>query len=663
MRKLILTLPLLVMYMYVYAQHDTVSLQEVEVVGMVVNRNVGSASPLQTTSRNEMAKLGIDNLADAVRRFAGVNVQDYGGLGGLKTVSIHNLGARHTAVSMDGAPLSNIQAGQIDIGRYATDELQSVSISLGSDYEQMQTARLYASAGTLNMVSIKPTFQAGRSTSLRASLSAGSFGFLSPTLRLWQKLSPHTTVSAHGSYSRTDGGYPYTLHNGKLTTREHRSNTDLHAWQGDVALYQDFTDGATLQAKAYWYSSQRGLPGAVILYANPSEARMWDEDFFVQANYRRPLRRKLKLSAWLRYARAWNRYRDFGSEYPNGVQTDEDTQREYYTSATLGWTPVNGLTLALAQDLARNTLDNNVYIDMQGNVPRPRRLSSWTALSARWKAGRLSLNGNITATYVSDHVSAGDRPRDKKRVVPSFSASLRLLPDVPLYIRGMVRNTFRVPTFNDLYYRRLGNTQLRPELAHEYSIGLNWEARPKALLKYLTFTADAYYNDVSDKIVAFPSTYVWRMRNFGKVSIHGIDLTLGLETKEYLRSRLSLTTSWTFQTARDKTSASSATYRKLIPYTPRVNGQISTVLTTPWLSIGYTVLMQGMRYAAEQNKPEERMHAYWEHTLNLFRKFQLGHNQLNLSVKIQNIGNEQYEIIQYYPMPGRQFTAQLAWQF
>lgn len=663
MRTIWITCLLLALCLTARAQRDTISLSEVEVVGISVDRSVGSSTPLQRLDRQQMRQLGVSSLADAVKRFAGVSVRDYGGMGGLKTISIHNLGARHTAISFDGAPLSNIQAGQIDIGRYATDELESVSMSLGSDEDLMQGARLYASAGTITMRSLKPSFRDDETTSLRAAVQGGSFGFVNPTLRLWQKISDGMLLSAHGSFTHSDGGYPYTLHNASLTSREHRSNTDLHAWQADLGLWNEFRDGSTLQTKLFWYSSQRGLPGAVILYADPSEARMWDEDFFVQTNYRRPLGRNLKFSAWLRYARAWNQYRDFGSQYPDGEQTDRDTQHEGYASATLGWTPLRGLTIALAQDLAFNKLENNVYVDMQENIPRPRRWSSWTAVSARWQTSRLTLSGNLTATYVSDHVKAGSAPQDKKRLVPALSASYRLLPRVPLYIRAMVRNTFRVPTFNDLYYRRLGNVNLRPEFAHEYSLGLTYEIRSQAVLNYLTLTADAYYNNVKDKIVAFPSTYVWRMRNFGRVDIHGIDLTLGLETQEYLRSRLSLTTSWTLQRAEDKTSRESATYGRLIPYTPRVNGQISAVLTTPWFGLGYTVMMQGRRYAGEQNKQEELMHAYWEHSLNLFRDFNLGHNKLSLSLKAQNIGNTQYEIIQYYPMPGRQFIAQLAWQF
>ena len=41
------------------------------------------------------------NVADALRYLAGVQVKDYGGIGGLKTVNVRSLGSQHVAVSYD----------------------------------------------------------------------------------------------------------------------------------------------------------------------------------------------------------------------------------------------------------------------------------------------------------------------------------------------------------------------------------------------------------------------------------------------------------------------------------------------------------------------------------------------------------------------------------
>jgi len=98
-----------------------------------------------------------------------------------------------------------------------------------------------------------------------------------------------------------------------------------------------------------------------------------------------------------------------------------------------------------------------------------------------------------------------------------------------LYARAMMKSTFRLPTFTDCYYRRMGNPSLNPEKATLYDIGLTWNIGGHGVLKYLSVTADGYYNHVTDKIVAYPTTYIWRMANFGKVEAWGADVTLTSE--------------------------------------------------------------------------------------------------------------------------------------
>ena len=71
----------------------------VEVTARRIDRTVRSARPVQTVGGDELERAGIYTLSDAVKRFAGANVRDYGGIGGMKTVSVRNLGAGHTAVS------------------------------------------------------------------------------------------------------------------------------------------------------------------------------------------------------------------------------------------------------------------------------------------------------------------------------------------------------------------------------------------------------------------------------------------------------------------------------------------------------------------------------------------------------------------------------------
>ena len=192
-------------------QKDTINdklfqMEDVIVKARRMPAKITSATSIQVLSKEDLRNLGLQNMGDAVKRFAGTNVRDYGGIGGLKTVSVRNLGAAHTAVSYDGVAISNTQAGQIDIGRFSLDNVSSLSLAVGQDENMLQSARLYASAGVLNIETEKPQFEEGKRSLTQIQMRGGSFGYLTPSIRYWQKMGESTSLSANASYLRAD--YP-----------------------------------------------------------------------------------------------------------------------------------------------------------------------------------------------------------------------------------------------------------------------------------------------------------------------------------------------------------------------------------------------------------------------------------------------------------------------
>lgn len=632
---------------------DTISgpvhhIQEVEVVSRHIDKNITSVTPTQSISADELQKIGISNFSDAVKKFAGANVRDYGGIGGMKTVSVRNLGAQHTAVSYDGITVSNTQAGQIDIGRFSLDNVKMLSLSIGQNDDIMQTARHFASAGVLDIETLKPYFSDNKDYSIRLKVRGGSFGLVSPSLQYWQRLSQQLTMSVDGSYLRADGVYPFTLKNGMLKTTEKRYNSDIKSWRGEANFYYTFNDSSELDTKFYYYYSQRGLPGVVVLYNSDANERLWDENFFAQSSYKKKISDQWDLRAHLKYDHSWNRYEDVNVKYTDNKQVDVDRQDEYYGSATIGWHPINNFSMSLAQDLAINSLRNNI-----NESPDPLRFSSLTALSAQLQLYRLLLSGNVVNTYITESVNTGEKPDDRKRLSPSFSLSYRLLKDQALYIRTSFKSTFRVPTFNDLYYLRMGNTGLRPEKAREYGLGITWSMRPSKWMDNFSVTIDGYYNDVKDKIVAFPSTYIWKMANFGKVHIHGLDATMASGFSITKDVSIDMALSYTLQKAIDLTDESSAYYKSQLPYTPENSGNLSIVVNNPLVNVGYSLMACGKRYSSVMNTDQYKLDSYCEHSITLSHEFRFKKYSLSLNGVIHNITNKQYEIIKYYPMPGR----------
>ena len=645
-----------------FAADTSRQINRVDVTASRKASNVTASKPVQMMTKEEINLLGIHELADAVKKFAGADVRDYGGIGGMKTVSVRNLGAHHTAVSYDGVTLSNTQAGQIDIGRFSLDNVESISFALGNDDNLMQTARHYAAAGILSVNTEKPHFKEGTNDALKGNLRIASFGMVSPNLRYWHRFSDRTALSADASYMRADGNYPFTLVNGKNVTNEKRYNSDIYSWKGEMDIHHTFNDDSKLSAKAYYYYSERGLPGSVVLYNRIAEERLWDEDFFTQARYDRNMGREWKLSAKLKYTHSWNRYQDTNVKYEGGKQTDVNRQNEYYGAFTIGWLPTADFSMALAQDIFFNDLRSNVSISDYGHPSNPDRFTSLTALAAKWKKHGFQIDGSAVATYAHERVEAGKQPSDKFRLTPSLAASVALPGYEALRLRAMFKSTFRMPSFNDLYYIRMGNTGLRPEKANEYNVGVTWSGRPFGFTKYLNITVDGYYNNVTDKIVAFPSTYVWKMANFGKVHIHGIDATLATEIGVGRNVDLVLNGTYSFQKAEDRLKKS-ATYGKQLPYTPRHCGNASLLVKNPWVNVGYSLIMQGKRWSSPMNKSIYALDPFWEHTVTLSHLFQFKGWNMEVIATLRNITDEQYEIIQYYPMPGRSGEINLRFHF
>ena len=587
-------------------------------------------------------------MGDAVKRFAGTNVRDYGGIGGLKTVSVRNLGAAHTAVSYDGVAISNTQAGQIDIGRFSLDNVSTLSLAIGHDDNLLQSARLFASAGVLNIETEKPHFENGKRHHTQVQMRGGSFGYLTPAIRHWQALSERTKLSVEGNYLHAEGEYPFTLKNGTLVTEQKRINSDVESYQGEANLFHTFKDESELSAKAYYYNSKRGLPGAVILYNSESDERLWDENFFAQAKYKKAFSPQWTLQAQGKYNYSWNKYEDTGVEYTGGKQTDTNRQTEYYLSASALYKPTSAWSFSLSQDGFINRLHTN-----GANSPEPVRYTSLTALNARYQSGQLKASGSVVATYITEEVKAGNTPEDRRRLSPTLSLSWQPWEGEQLFVRALYKNTFRVPTFSDLYYLRVGNTSLKPEKATEYTVGLTWSGTPFSFTDFVSLTVDGYYNEVNDKIIAFPSTYVWKMQNYGKVHITGVDVTLATAIPLGKSVNLNLSGNYSWQKALDVTTPEAKNYKHQLPYTPEHNGNVSATLEMPWVNVGYTVTMVSKRYFLAQNIEANRIDGYSEHTATLWREFKLGKCGLRLQAEVINLTDAQYDVIKYYPMPGR----------
>ena len=645
-------LKLLVSLCCVVPSGDTL---DVATVSAQRNAAVASLSPVQTITKTKIERLGTIGLHEVVNQFSGISIKDYGGVGGLKTVSVRNMGASHTSVIYDGIAISDAQNGQVDISRFDLDDVSSVSMSIGYEDDIFCSARHLTSAGTLHIESMRPSFDDGP-MEVNARMTFGSFGTYSPYVVLKQKLGSRYALKAalNGTFSK--GDYPFELSNGRLTTIEKRINSDVLSCGAEADLYADWGCDGRLKAKINFHSSERGLPGSVILYTRNAYERLWDRSVISNVMYDRHFSDSWKFHADAGFTGSYNRHLNTDPIYQN-PQDDRYIQNECSFAVRTQYEPAAGLQLALAEDIFCNTLSSDIP-----ECPFPIRLSSISAISAKYETGGLKFSASLVGTSISEELAEDDAPSDRFRLSPMIGASWNFLKN--LRIRASYKDGFRVPTFNDLYYARVGNVNLRPEIARQFNMGLTFSGTYE--WGSADITADAYYNFIKDKIVAVPTMFIWKMRNVGEVAMYGTDITASTlwEACEWLKIHVSA--NYSLQYALDVTDPDSKNYRHQIPYTPRHYGNGSLIFETRWFNISYRMTASSKRYDKNQNIPANEIPSYADHNISLNREFvfyRLHGCRVHISLEALNLADCNYEVIRFYPMPGRSYRLTLKFRY
>ena len=626
---------------------STQTIEEVVVKGFRIPGNVLASTPIQTLSHTDMERLGIHDMGDALKRFAGVQVKDYGGVGGMKTVNIRGLGAGHTGVTYDGVQVGDCQSGQVDLSRFTLDNVSLVSLQIGQEDNIYQSAKAYTSAGLINISTLRGV--SDRKPHLTTTLRTGSYGLFSPSLLYHQQFS-RLGIGAYTSYERADGVYWFTLKNGIKTIHERRNNSDIKTWRGELNMSYQLTDKQTLQWKAYGFTSNRGLPGAVIYDNTYSAERLKDKNVFTQMLYENLFSNRIKMKAAAKWNYAWSRYSDIPA---SGYKEDTYRQNETYLTATLWTNPLQGLNLSFAQDYAHNHLSMTLP-----KAANPTRNSLWTALAANYQIGAFSVNASLLATNIYERVKQGNASNGFHRLSPAFSMQWRCLQDFRL--RFGYKDIFRTPTLNELYYTGIGNRHLNPEKSRLWNLGATYSHTFNRTLQ-LSLTTDGYFGNVTDKIIAVPKMFYWQMMNAGKVRQLGLDVSANIEKRWGKDWTVSATGSYSLMKATDISDPTVVYYRNQIAYTPLHSGSASVLLHTPWLDFSYNVLFMGERYTLSYNIPDNRMKPFADHSITLSREFNINKQQLQVQLDVRNLGNKNYEVVRFYPMPGTNWRLSVSW--
>jgi len=636
----------------------TIQLREVEITSKSINEQDSKQSS-STLDSTIIKKISLSSVGEMAKYIAGVSVKDYGGVGGLKTISVRGLGSGHSAVVYDGVSVTDFQTGQVDLGKFSTGNIKAVNLFNGQSFSMLQTARALAFANVFLIETQKPVFDSLQRIKASMNASYGSFNYGNLGLNIAYKINNVWTSWFDFDIQNTKGNYPYLLRYGNSendsTSKEIRKNSDYFGFRGEWNAHASFNGKTDLRLKSYYFYSERGLPMSTTLYYLNSSQRLWDENFFLQSIFTHRFNSRLSYRNHAKALYSFSHFLDPNTLNSSGFQSDKYYQREYYINNVTSYLVMKNLSFALSNDIFYNNLNASSSFYSKAN-----RTSSISAISLLFDNSNLLINANLLHNYVLDYENKERTQKTQSHFSPFLSIGYTW--EETFTLSAFYKDVFRMPTFNDLYFNRVSFSSLEPEKAEQWNIHAEFSWNFGVFkTNFLSLSVDAYYNNVRDKIIAVPqrNLFVWSIINYGRVEIKGVDIQTSFRTYLPYSLDLNLRATYSYQSATDVSDANSLTFNHQIPYTPFHSGSLFLSLTHPFMDIAYTINFVGKRFSLAENIDRNMLKPFQDHSITISKDFFLKNNKINIGLSCLNLFGVQYEVVRNYPMPQRQFRINL----
>lgn len=642
------------------AQRESLdSMQHVAEVVVTQQLTYREVIPHQSLKGETLQRLSSLSVADALRYFSGVQLKDYGGVGGLKTVNVRSMGSHHVGVFYDGVEVGNAQNGVVDLGQFSLDNVEEVSLYNGQKSAIFQPATEFGNAGSVYIRTRRPKFSEGEHRHLRLQTRVASSDMLRISSLWEERISASLCSSLNAEVLSSSGKYKFRYRrknaDGSVAydTTAVRQNGDIWAVRLEGNLHGLFNGGGWA-LKGYTYHSQRGIPGAIVSNVWRRGERQGDHNSFVQLSGQKAISSSFS-TRWLA------KYAYYNTHYVNRDSTTRHVdnryrQQEVYLSSSNVVELLPGWSASLSYDFRFNTLRADLPL-----FAYPHRFTNLMSVATAYNHRRFSIQASLLGNSIKDHARTLASRKSTQTLTPALFMNVAPWSAVPMTVRAYVKKSFRMPTFNDLFYTDMGNAALNPESAIQYNIGVNYSTLSQPRSTRVSLSMDAYYNTVHDKIVAYPKgqQFRWTMLNLGRVHIKGMDVEAQVIQQLTPMWRLDVRAQYTYQDARDVTNPTDTYYHHQIPYVPWHSGSLVVGVASDCWTLDYSFIYVGKRYNQQENIRYNYMQPWYTNDVHGSYTFKWGKKRCRLTAEVNNLLDQDYDVILNYPMPKRNYAVGL----
>lgn len=606
-------------------------------------------------SRQDIEALQPDDLGELLKKLPGVNVKSYGGLGGLKTVSIRGLGGQHTNFVMDGFSQTQTQTGQVNLGQIQLDNIESIIVQRGgaSELNIPVSAQLSGNAIVLeSFQSITPRIPLQQ----KLYTKFGSFGQIEQYY-LGKTGGEKFFGGGFFKYRQAHGGYTYRFMNYQTEISGVRKNNDYTDINGGLNFRYQPHKNHQINLYLQHTEAEQGVPGAVVLYNDFARQRLNTTNTQIKADYKGKIK-------FINYRFYYSTMADslFYLD-PDYLNSTGELRASYHNR-------VHDFGLNASTSIGKNL---HLNIGLQEIYSKLRSVESLTATPERfhfyafskavYTTTRWTAVAQLGIQNVKESNRNGEKAPDRTRLNPYLEYRYHFSEKISLI--SYYRNSFRMPNFNELYYNNIGNTDLNPEDANQIALTASWTIVDRNRV-YFGIQSGAYYHHVKNMILTIPTKnlFIWSIQNVGRNEVKGADIIGSFSWRFGKSWSAQLTANYTFQQSLDISDKESPSYRHQVAYNPLhvVNGDMT--LNFKGLGARFSSFYSSERYVLNQNIPANRIDGFATFDLSVFNRFELDtNNTLRLQLTIKNITDESYAYVKSYVMPGRHFLFTFIYAF
>lgn len=608
---------------------------------------------IQVIDRKMITSLNGSRLNDALEFSDALFVKDYGFNSGIKIISLNATQSEHTLVLLDGVRLNSRQNAQVDLSLYDLDNTSRIEISKGG------SSALYGSdaiGGVINLITQNPDT---KPFGINLKTDFGSYGLRKFYGKLSQSFGHAKTFSYDVSYSdeRAENNYDYYFNNGPTESLKQRENSDFNSQVLNFSAGYKHGKSSSWKLLANYSHFERGVPGAEIGYS-PGTARQIDYNSITSLIYNTALSKKLGLKSSVNYTYQLQKYFD-PSTFNLSIVINS-----FYKLNTIS--NVNSLTYTASEKLSIESGTELSFNNITSNETEKGELFQ----GAVFAAGKYEISTKPVSKisfYPSLRYDYFSNIQQKNVITSKLGVNIKPLEKSDFSIKSSIGNNFRAPTFNELYWKELGNKDLKPEKSISFDAGLFYR------VNFITQNEIelSYFNvNTTDRIVWTPVAGIWRPINVGKVKSEGIDASLRSALVSAKSFNASFGFNYTYGTALKKNSdfPNDPTYNKQMIYIPKEMVKASFMfnyLTTSKLLklVSFNVFYRfaSQRYMNFENTVFAPRYDVFDANISFgFKAFK---SDFNLKLMVNNIFNEDYEVISGYPMPIRNYKFEINYKY